>query len=202
MFCISFPLVARNILTVCCLLLLSPARAEILYSTDFESFTLGDDTIVNTDNWLGTTSATAAGRSGVSGETGTIAHGVPGLGKAAWIGGNTAPVTLQAPNINVRRPVRVPAAAYDPVAQNKEIIYITCLLGIKDSTGTTLPLLRDDFEIFIANGNATVLAALQFDNNTMNFSATPPVPQQYIFRSTSTAGSTTLSYANTQSYYI
>jgi hypothetical protein len=189
----------------------SPVVADTLYATDFEDppppatspiFLVGDDRIVGTDNWVGTLSTTAPRRSGIASETGTAAHGVPGLGKAGWIGGNTERVTLNGTNINVRRPVLVPAAAYDPVASNKEIITISCLLGIKDSTGTTSFLNRDDFEVFIVNSGNAVLAALQFDNTTMNTQSIPPVPQRLVLRSISMAGNANINYTSTGGYFL
>lgn len=190
--------------TLSALLLLAAAavplatQADVLYTADFENFTPGDDRVVGTDGWLGTTATTAAGKSGISPETGTTGHGVPGLGNAVFHGGNTTPVTFAGTNINLRKPL-----AYDPVANNKEITFITCFVGIKDSTVVPLTQTRrDDFEITFFNSSNVPIAALQFDNTTLNTQTQPPAPQQLIFRSNSTAGVGGFTYTSTGSYFL
>lgn len=183
--------------------ILSRASGDVLFSSGFETtegYVAGNDTIIGTNHWLGTTSA-GTGRSGIDAES---AHGVPGLGNAGWIGGNTTPVVWAGNSTNVRRPV-IPEAPFDyaPLSSGKEVVFISALVGIKDSSGAA-PLKRDNFELFIMNGAATatgsgdVLAAIQFDNTTL----TDGSPQQVVRRTLSSTGTKALSYVSTGAYFI
>ena len=193
------------------------AHGGILYSTGFETtavsggeiWTVGNDKIVGFNNWEGASTATyGAGRSGIDSETGVgsppkNAHGVPGLGNAGFLGGvnnSMAPTVSTSANLapSLRRRLVLPSPNfYDPVANNKEIITISTLLGIKDSTPATFgPTLRDNFEVTIMNGNAPVpdvIAAIRFDNTTLDVQNNP---QQVMLRTVSTAGSTALTYVS------
>ena len=192
-------------------------QGGILYSTGFETtavsggeiWTVGDDKIVTFNNWEGASTTTyGPGRSGIDSETGIgsppkNAHGVPGLGNAGFLGGvnNSSSPTIStsaslAPSL--RRRIILPSPSfYDPVANNKEIVTFSTLIGIKDSTPATFgPTLRDKFEVTILNGNAPVpdvLAAIRFDNSTLD---TQNNPQQLMLRTVSTAGTTALTYVS------
>ena len=172
--------------------------SDVLYTTGFENFTVGNDKIVGYNSWLGSTVATVgAGRSGIEAET---THGVPGLGNAGFLGGLTTPVTFAGNSLNVRRPLVLTSPNYyDPVANNKEVVVITALIGIKDSSESTLLKNRDNFELFILNGSSIVLAAVQFDNTTLGTNGSP---QQLVFRTQSTTGTTALTYQGTGAYYV
>ncbi len=213
----SFPTLRCLLLGLLPAALLSPlAQADVLYTTGFETFTsntslyphLGDDKIVEDtpDVWLGSTSASyGVGRSGVDSES---VHAFPGLGNAGFIGGTYSQgVSLPGKSLNVRVPLlRTPPYYYSPVTSSKEVVFISALVGIKDSTtGVSFLKYRDNFELFIMNGattatgTGTVLAAIQFDNHTLDSQG---APQQLVFRTQSSAGSTNLSYVSTGGYFI
>ncbi|MES2705867.1 MAG: hypothetical protein V4726_04615 [Verrucomicrobiota bacterium] len=178
--------------------------AEELFSVGFESsggFSAGSDEIAGKNNWLGTTSA-GTDRSGIDTEE---QHGVAGLGNAGWIGGNTLPVTWAGSSINLRRPLNAAAPFYnDPAAAGTEVVFITALIGIKDSSDETTPVRRDNFELFIMNGASTaagsgdVLAAIQFDNASL----TDGIPQQLVRRTQSSAGTKALTYVSTEANFL
>ena len=210
----SFPTLRCVLLGILFAALLSPlAEADVLYTTGFETFTAntsfyphqGDDKIVGTDNWLGSTAASyGAGRSGVDSES---VHGVVGLGNAGFLGGvYSFGVSYPGKSLNVRRPlVLTTPFYYAPVTNTREVVTVSALIGIKDSSSANFQRFRDDFELFIMNGattgtgSGTVLAAIQFDNTTLNSQG---APQQLVFRTQSASGSTNLTYVSTGGYYL
>lgn len=172
--------------------------ADVLYTTDFETFSAGSDQITGTEGWIGspTGSHFGLGLTGIDPETG---HGVIGLGNAAYIGGNDAALPASVTNsvVNVRRPVN-----FDPVAQNKEVVSIHCLLGIKDSTTTVGGIVqRDDFEVAILNTAGTIMGSVFFDNTTLDATLTPAEPKRTLFRGAYN-GTSTLAYTATSSVFI
>lgn len=125
------------------LLVILPARAEFLYTTNFETFTPGPDQWVGTDGWIGNS-------------TGVAAHGIdvdflPALGKTAFLGANQPSTTF----VTVAQPFD-----HDPLAQGSVGIQIESLLGIEDSTNNR----RDNFYLSFYNTGGTFLAALLFSN--------------------------------------
>lgn len=139
-----------------------PACAGEAYYTGFASppFSVGADTIRNTDSWVGQTSVAGKALSGVLSET---QHGVLGIGNAAYLGGNPARVTgVNSRSVNLRRPVNI-----DPVALGEEVTTFSVVFGIKDSTAVS-DYRRDDFEFLIYNSSSQLLGGIQFDNNTID----------------------------------
>lgn len=127
-------------------------QADTIYRTDFENFTDGPDKWVGTDGWIGYSSAT--------GSQGIDLHAVPGsgLGKTAFIG--LKPPTESTTTVVVARPVNL-----NPATNSEPIIEFETLLGIKDSTSSTVPIYRDEFWISFYNiANGTRLAAVRFQN--------------------------------------
>jgi hypothetical protein len=197
----------RFIALLCCILWSSQSAgwADTLYTTGFDEFTAGADKIAGLNSWLGSSSASyGAGKSGIDAET---THGVPGLGNAGFLGGTiTTSAAYPGNSLNIRRPLVLTSPyQYLPVAANREIVLITALVGIKDSSGAGTFRSRDRFELFIMNGAPTatgsgnVLAAIQFDNTTLNGQGSP---QQLVMRTQSTPGSTNLSYQSTGAFFV
>jgi hypothetical protein len=139
------------------------------YFTGFENFTVGDDTIINTDSWVGSYSG-----SKLHGVMSEVQHGVVGIGNAAFIGGiaTTATKTASSNAVYVRKPV-----ALDPLALNQEVATFSVVFGIKDSSTTTK---RDNFEFLIYNQANALLGGIQFDNTTLD--STTLKPRRLIYR--------------------
>ena len=126
----------------------TPSPAELLYSTDFEAFTIGPDHWVGTEGWLGNS-------------TGVGAHGIDhdqvvALGKTAYLGFNQPTDTL----VSVYKRLD-----HDPVARQTARIQIDTLLGIEDSTNGH----RDSFFISIYNIDGWFLGAVRFANEIPSF---------------------------------
>jgi hypothetical protein len=151
----------------------APVMAGEAYFTGFESppFTAGDDTIIGTDSWLG--SHAGMKLHGVMSEA---AHGVAGIGNAAFIGGYATTITSTSKSVYVRRPVNL-----DPLALNQEVATFSVVFGIMDSSSTK----RDNFEFLIYNNQTPspeLLAGVQLDNTTLDTSVTPNIPRRLIYR--------------------
>jgi hypothetical protein len=150
----------------------SPA-GEIYY-TGFENFPVGNDTIAGTDGWTGSSSHAGLQLSGIDSEAD---HLVPGIGNAAFIGGNNivlAPTVSR--TVNVRR-----AFALDPVNLGEEVARFHALFGIKDSTFTGFQTRRDNFDFAFYNGSGQLLAFIQFDNSSID--PITSAPAQKVWRS-------------------
>ncbi|MBI5767106.1 MAG: immunoglobulin domain-containing protein [Verrucomicrobia bacterium] len=113
-----------------------------LYTTDFESFTVGSDTIIGTDGW----SSTNYG-SGASGIIQSTQFG----SKAAYVGFNSTTDSL----VSVWRPI-----GYLPVAAATPTVNFSVDLAIIDSTNGK----RDAFFFLLYNASGQLLASLAFDN--------------------------------------
>ena len=174
----------------------SDTDAGEVYYTGFENFTTGFNTIVGTEGWLGSAAHVSLSLSGVDAET---THGVSGLGNAAFIGGNAAPLAnTVSRSMNVRRPVGL-----DPVALNEELVTFRCLIGFKDSSSGGSGVRRDDFEIAIYNNTSPsqqLLAAIQFDNSTIDPSTLSP--RRQIFRTQWNASLNRFDYINTNATFL
>jgi hypothetical protein len=145
----------------CCAL----AHAGETYFTGFENFTVGDDTIIGKESWVGTHAGLKL--HGVLSES---LHGVLGIGNAAVIGGiASTTLTSTSKTVYVRKPANM-----DPVALGQEVVTFSVLFGITDSGNTTK---RDNFEFLVYNSNSPslqLLAGVQFDNTTMDSSTGKP----------------------------
>jgi hypothetical protein len=130
-----------------CFLGASWARSENLYTTDFENFPVGDDTIVGTDGWLGT----SAGRRCHGIDEGIAA----GLGKTAFLGFN--PPAINTASVAIYRPV-----ATDPVAEGKKIIEFYTVVGFSQSVAPKIGIADDFFFMFYNQANQQ-LAGVDFD---------------------------------------
>lgn len=149
------------------------ARAGELYFTGFENppFSVGADTIRNTDGWIGQSTVAGKALSGILSES---QHGVKGIGNAAYIGGNPARVSgVSSKQVNLRRPVNV-----DPVALGQEVASFSVAFGIKDSTAAS-SYRRDNFEFLIYNSSGQLLAGIQFDNSALD--SLSGLPQRVIY---------------------
>lgn len=157
----------RPLFPACYLLALLVLRPDVApaastgdaYSTGFETFTTGNDTIIGTDSWTGTYAGWKL--HGVMSET---EHKVVGLGNAAFIGGFATTVTGTSKSVYVHRPVSL-----DPLALGQEVATFSVVFGIKDSTTSK----RDNFEFRIYNQSGSLLAGIQFDNSTLDTSNLP-----------------------------
>ncbi len=115
-----------------------------LYSTNFDSFTVGGDTIIGTDGW----SSTNFG-SGASGIIQSEAFG----SRAAYVGFNSTTDAL----VSVWRPIgAVPEAGLIPNVQ------FSVDLAVMDSTVANGK--RDAFFLILSNASGQLLAAINFDN--------------------------------------
>jgi hypothetical protein len=156
------------------LALLNTGRAGVVYSTGFESppFTLGPDTIRNTDGWSGPVVFAGKALSGVLSET---QHGVKGLGSAAYIGANPTRINgVSSKSVYVRRAVNL-----DPVALGQEVAGFSVVFGILDSTAAAL-FRRDNFEFQIWNSSSQLLGGIQFDNSRLDSLTGLPLRSIYL----------------------
>lgn len=164
-----------------------------LYYTGFDSFPTGYDTLVGTDNWLGSTAFSGLKMSGVDAEA---THGIVGIGNAAFIGGNSTATPLAAGrSINVRRNVNI-----DPVTLNQEILTFRSLVGIKDSSPSGLVTRRDNFEFAIYNQSLQLLASIQFDNATID--STTQSPRRIIYRTQWNTTTSRFDLINTNAVFL
>ena len=161
------------------------ASAVELYSTGFENFTPGPDRIAGvpasgtnpvipaTDGWTG--SHAGQDRTGIFSEA---EHAIPGIGHAAYFGGNTAPIFTGGPGIFVRKILN-----YDPLAQGTEVVTYRLRMGVQDSSGFN----RDNFEFLLYTNNALgggaagsyPLGGIQFDNTQLNPASGKPWQEIY-----------------------
>jgi len=163
----------------------SSLPAVDFYATGFENFTPGPDRIAGapatgtsaaipaTDGWTG--SHAGQDRSGILAES---SHALPGIGNAAYVGGNTAAIFTGGSNIYVRKILN-----RQPVTEGNEIVTLRALVGLKDSAGQVI-LTRDNFEILIYNytpgsSAAVELGGLQFDNSQISTSTGKPYQAVY-----------------------
>ena len=153
--------VLSNIYT-CVALVVLPAGAGVLYSTDFEEkdlvsgkdiWLVGDDTWVDTpEGWIGTSKG-----KGVHGiDLNVIAGG--GLGKTAFLGFKEPSATL----VVVAKPIN-----YSPKVGDLPLVRVETLVGIQDSTTTTSA--RDSFFVSIYNSAGGYLAGIRFDNRPLTY---------------------------------
>ena len=134
------------------LILAAPtAVAGLLYRTDFETFTAGDDRWVGTDAWIGNS-------------TGLGAHGIDqdvieggGLGKTAFIGFHQPNATL----VFVAKPI-----LYSAQPGSLPLVRVETLVGIQDSIAKTA---RDSFFVSVYNSSGNFLAGIRFDNRLATY---------------------------------
>lgn len=144
-------------------------RAVELYSSDFSTFTPGSGKLTSPNDWaLSSTHSTYTWLHGIDAES---THAVLGLGNAAYFGGNGQSMTFASVGNAHRFPFVQRTYSHDPVTTNTEIVTIAMLAGVLDSS-TTVPMRRDDFEIYVSNISAEILAAIQFDNSSVVTGAT------------------------------
>lgn len=120
------------------------AQATLLYSTDFDNFTVGDDQWAGTDGWAITDSA-----SGISFIDNT------GFGGAL---GNYAALGLEQPTN--RRVSVLKQILHDHTTAGESIIRIDALISVRDSSNNNY----DDFYLSFFNANAKRMATIRFDN--------------------------------------
>jgi hypothetical protein len=142
----------RIALTLCAALALGTSQAEILYSTNFDSFPSGNNLWAGFDGWLSndTTSGAQAIDEG-------LFDGA--LGKTAAIGFNRPNGALTA----VFRPIN-----YDPAVGGNPLLEFQMLFGIEDSTRLT-NFRRDDFFLSFYNMDGALLAAIRISNRDSDF---------------------------------
>lgn len=122
-------------------------RAGTLYSTEFESFTPGDNQWAGNEGWQSTDNT--------SGAQGILVNAVQNLplGKTAYLGYEPPAEDLT----TVFKPL-----SYDPAIAKIPVIEFDSLLGIQDSTNAR----RDRFYLSFYNIDGKYLAAVCFDNTT------------------------------------
>ncbi len=125
--------------------------AALLYETDFENFTAGDNRWHGTDGWVATN--TTAGVQGIDQDV--IPGG--GLGKTAFIGFKQPSARLTA----VAKPV-----GYAPGATGLPLVRVETLIGIQDSVAKSA---RDSFFVGVRNSAGENLAAIRFDNRPATY---------------------------------
>lgn len=125
--------------------------AALLYETDFENFTAGENKWHNTDGWTATN--TTAGVQGIDQDV--IPGG--GLGKTAFIGFKQPSARLTV----VAKPVN-----YAPGANGLPLVRVETLIGIQDSVAKTA---RDSFFVGVRNSAGENLAAIRFDNRPATY---------------------------------
>lgn len=124
--------------------LFNSAQATLLYSTDFDNFTVGDDQWAGTDGWAITDAA-----SGISFIDNT------GFGGAL---GNYAALGLEQPSS--RRVSVLKQILHDHTATGESIIEIDALISIRDSDNGRY----DDFYLSFFNSSGNRMATIRFDN--------------------------------------
>lgn len=119
-------------------------HGDLLYSTDFDDFQVGDDQWSANSDWV----------------TDNSTSGVNFIDNLAFNQalGNTAGLGLNRPSKDrVRMLTQIP---HDHLANGESILEIETLIAIKDSENN----FRDDFFFSIYNGSGTRLASIRFDN--------------------------------------
>ncbi len=124
-------------------MMVSTLHAVTIYSTDFSTFPVGDDQLVDHESWE-------------SDANGLALHGIdndliPGGGNSAFLGLNPPDEDY----ISVWRPLD-----YSPLDQKKTIIRFSAVIAIIDSTNSKW----DNFFISFNNQNGDALASINFDN--------------------------------------
>jgi hypothetical protein len=120
-------------------------QAGTLYSTDFESFTVGENQWAGTDGWRSNDTS-----SGAQGILQNHVSNLP-LGKTAYLGYDPPASAFT----TVFKPVN-----YDPATGLIPVVEFDSFLGIQDSTNTR----RDRFHVSFYNMTGGFLAAICFDN--------------------------------------
>jgi hypothetical protein len=177
------------------LALVGQAPGGEAYYTGFENFAVGEDTLVNTDGWVGT--YVGAKLHGTMSED---QHKVKDIGNAAFIGGfatiatNTATTGTTPVFPYVRRPVNL-----DPLALGQEVATFGVTFGIKDSTSASLigfnRYKRDNFEFLVYSKAGALLGGLQFDNTTLD--SLSGLPRGLIYRLAWNNSAAAFEYNNT-----
>lgn len=126
-----------------------------LYETDFENFTVGQNRLVGSGGWLGASTGTTNGWTGVQGIDQDVE---PGVGRSAFLGYYRPP--LNTTFVSVYRPV-----TYAPLTTGNPIVTFYTVFGIADSTNG----FRDNFYISFYNQQRQLLAALNFDNTAAGY---------------------------------
>lgn len=121
------------------------AETGLLYETDFEQFSIGDNQWAGNEGWFSNSEASSTAVQGI--DDGIVL----GLGKSAFLGFNE-PATRWS---YVARQLD-----HDPAAENSSRIDIDTLLGIQDSTNGRY----DYFFVSIYNISGEFLAPIQFSN--------------------------------------
>lgn len=132
--------------------MLGTSEAEILYSTDFDSFPTGNNAWAGFDDWL--SNDTSSGAQAI--DDGLFSGA---LGKTAALGFNQPISALTA----VYRPIN-----YDPAVGGNPLLEFQFLIGIEDSTSFT-NFRRDDFFISFYNIGGALLAAIRISNRDAQF---------------------------------
>ncbi|MDG2124363.1 MAG: hypothetical protein P8J87_11725, partial [Verrucomicrobiales bacterium] len=134
--------------SVCLCLLHTVAQAEVteIYSTNFNDFPIGADTIHGNDGWAANNRG-----DGVHG-TGEF---IQGLGTSVFLGGVRPATTATT--------VAWTIDTSDKIAN--EVIEFEMIIGVQDSDN----LFRDTFGITLFNQSGNFLASIRFDNSDQEF---------------------------------
>jgi len=115
---------------------------QILYQTDFGSFSFGVGTVVGDDGWIGETSAHG------------ITNAFPNRGQGMYVGFDT----LYADDVAFFwRPLN-----YDPLSSGTPLIRVTAEVAIMDPNSS----FQDDFGFLFYNKDGDYLAGILFENST------------------------------------
>lgn len=129
-----------------------PAWSEIIYSTDFDDFPMGDNAWAGFDGW-------------VSNDTSSGAQAIDdGLFSGAL--GKTAALGFNRPISGFTTVLR--AMDYDPAVSGRSLIRFQSLFGIEDSTSLT-SFRRDDFFYTFYNIDGDLLASLRLSNKNSEY---------------------------------
>jgi hypothetical protein len=190
------------------LLFAVPALSGELYYTGFEtnpapppvSFPAGFDifyTSPSPDDWRASSAHSGLKLHSIEPES---VHTQAGMGNVVYLGGNPTPFASTASNQTVRT---WKVFNTDPVTSNQEIVTLSVLLGISDSTSSGTGLTRrDNFEFTFYNQSGQLIGFIQFDNNTLDTTVIPPVPGQYIRRSSYNTATSTWEKPLTGDYFF
>jgi C1A family cysteine protease len=119
---------------------------DVLYETDFETFSSGSTTITSVDGWVGI-------------NAGAGAHGIITAldSRAAYLGFNPP---SSGSSVFLYRPVN-----FQPVAQGRPIVTFSVEFSITDSTSANGQY--DDFGFSIYNRSGQLLATIRLDNSNL-----------------------------------